>query len=75
MSGDRAMFRLQTPTFGCGPRSRILHWRTRIVEEAKIKMRKGRPCKCSKCNPLPGAAGYTRVPIMDRREDREADPG
>ena len=41
----------------------FLHWpEQRIVQEAKIKMRKGRPCKVlESINPQPGAAGYTRV--------------
>ena len=41
----------------------FLHWpEQRIVEEAKIRMRKGRPCKVlESVNPRRGAAGYTRV--------------
>jgi hypothetical protein len=41
----------------------FLHWpEQRIVQEARIKMRKGRPCKVlESINPRPGAAGYTRV--------------
>ncbi len=41
----------------------FLHWpQQRIVEEAKIKMRKGRPCKVlESVNPQPAAKGYTRV--------------
>jgi len=41
----------------------FLHWpEQRIVHEAKIKMRKSRPCKVlESINPQPGAAGYTRL--------------
>lgn len=41
----------------------FLHWpEQRIVEEAKVRMRKGRPCKVlESINPRPGAEGYVRV--------------
>ena len=41
----------------------FLHWpEQRIVHEAKIKMRKGRPCHVlESIDPGPNAAGYTRV--------------
>jgi len=41
----------------------FLHWpEQRIVYEAKIKMRKSRPCNVlESINPRPNAAGYTRV--------------
>jgi len=41
----------------------FLHWpQQRIVEEAKIRMRKGRPCRVlESINTSPGATGYTRV--------------
>jgi hypothetical protein len=40
-----------------------LHWpEHRIVEEARIRMRKGRPCRVLESrNPDPAALGYTRV--------------
>jgi hypothetical protein len=50
-----------------------LHWpEQRIVEEAKIRMRKGRPCKVlESINPRPGAAGYTRVRSWIDTEKRQ----
>ena len=41
----------------------FLHWpQQRLVEEARIRMRKGRPCKVlESVNPASNAAGYTRV--------------
>jgi hypothetical protein len=41
----------------------FLHWpEHRLVEETKLRMRKGRPCKVlESVNPRPGAVGYTRV--------------
>lgn len=48
----------------------FLHWpEHRIVEEARIRMRKGRPCRVLESrNPLPGARGYTRVLAWIDRE-------
>src|SRR5947207_4539217 len=50
-----------------------LHWpEQRIVEEAKIRMRKGRPCKVlESINPRPGALGYTRVRSWIDAEKRQ----
>jgi hypothetical protein len=47
-----------------------LHWpEHRIVEELRIKMRKGRPCQVlESLNPSPGAGGYTRVRSWVDRE-------
>ncbi len=51
----------------------FLHWpEQRIVEEAKIRMRKGRPCKVlESINPRPGATGYTRVRSWIDAEKRQ----
>ena len=64
MSGDRAMVPFANSDFWLADLGlEFLHWpKQRIVEEAKIKMRKGRPCKVlESVNPHPGGAGYTRV--------------
>ena len=64
LSGDRAMVPFANSDFWLADLGlEFLHWpKQRIVEEAKIKMRKGRPCKVlESVNPHPGAAGYTRV--------------
>src|SRR5207244_6557148 len=64
MSGDRAMVPFANSDFWLADLGlEFLHWpKQRIVEEAKIKMRKGRPCKVlESVNPRPGATGYTRV--------------
>jgi len=64
LSGDRAMVPFANSDFWLADLGlEFLHWpKQRIVEEAKIKMRKGRPCKVlESVNPHPGAAGYARV--------------
>lgn len=64
LAGDQAMIPFAGSDFWLADLGlEFLHWpRQRIVEEAKIKMRKGRPCKVlESINPQPGASGYTRV--------------
>jgi hypothetical protein len=64
LSGDQAMVPFANSDFWLADLGlEFLHWpEQRIVEEARIKMRKSRPCKVlESANPRPGAAGYTRV--------------
>ena len=64
LSGDKAMVPFGNSDFWLADLGlEFLHWpEQRIVEEAKIKMRKGRSCKVlESTNPRPGATGYTRV--------------
>ena len=64
LTGDKAMGPFADSDFWLADLGlEFLHWpEQRIVEEAKIKMRKGRPCKVlESVNPRPGAVGYTRV--------------
>ena len=64
LSGDKAMASFANSDFWLADLGlEFLHWpQQRIVEEAKIKMRKGRPCKVlESINPHQDAAGYTRV--------------
>lgn len=64
ISGDQAMTPYAGSDFWLADLGlEFLHWpQHRIVEEARIKMRKGRPCKVlESINPQPGAKGYTRV--------------
>jgi Outer membrane lipoprotein-sorting protein len=64
LSGDMAMIPFGHSDFWIADLGmEFLHWpEQRLVEEARIKMRKGRPCKVlESTNPRPGAAGYIRV--------------
>jgi hypothetical protein len=64
VSGDQAMVPFVNSDFWLADLGlEFLHWpEQRIVEEAKIRMRKGRPCKVlESVNPQPNASGYTRV--------------
>jgi len=64
LSGDTAMVPFGHSDFWIADLGmEFLHWpEQRLVQEARIKMRKGRPCKVlESTNPRPGAAGYTRV--------------
>lgn len=64
VAGDKAMIPFANSDFWLADLGlEFLHWPgQRIVHEAKIKMRKGRPCKVlESVNPQPDAAGYTRV--------------
>jgi len=64
VSGDQAMIPYAGSDFWLADLGlEFLHWpQHRIVEEARIKMRKGRPCKVlESVNPAPDARGYTRV--------------
>jgi len=64
LTGDEAMVPFANSDFWLADLGlEFLHWpEQRIVEEAKIKMRKGRSCKVlESINPRAGAAGYTRV--------------
>jgi hypothetical protein len=64
VAGDKAMIPFANSDFWLADLGlEFLHWPgQRIVHEAKIKMRKGRPCKVlESVNPRPEAAGYTRV--------------
>jgi hypothetical protein len=62
--GDRAMISFAGTDFWLADLGREFLWwpEHRMVEEARIKMRKGRPCKVLESrNPRPDAKGYTRV--------------
>ena len=64
LAGDQAMTPFAGSDFWLADLGlEFLHWpQQRIVEEARIKMRKGRPCRVlESVNPQPGAKGYTRV--------------
>jgi hypothetical protein len=64
VTGDKAMVPFGNSDFWLADLGlEYLHWpEQRIVHEAKIKMRKGRPCKVlESINTRPAAAGYTRV--------------
>jgi Outer membrane lipoprotein-sorting protein len=64
LTGDQAMAPFANSDFWLADLGlEFLHWpEQRIVEEAHIRMRKGRPCKVlESINSTPGAAGYTRV--------------
>jgi hypothetical protein len=64
LSGDKAMVPFANSDFWLADLGlEFLHWpQQRMVKEAKIKMRKGRPCQViESVNPQPGASGYTRV--------------
>jgi len=64
LSGDKAMVPFANSDFWLADFGlEFLHWpQQRIVEETKIRMRKGRPCKVlESVNSQPNAAGYTRV--------------
>jgi hypothetical protein len=63
-TGDQAMVPFAASDFWLADLGlEFLHWpEQRIVHEAKIKMRKSRPCQVlESINPRPNAAGYTRV--------------
>ncbi|HKS36124.1 MAG TPA: outer membrane lipoprotein-sorting protein [Verrucomicrobiae bacterium] len=71
LTGDKAMVPFAGSDFWLADFGlEFLHWpQQRIVEEAKIRMRKGRPCKVlESANPQPNAAGYTRVRSWIDRE-------
>jgi len=64
LTGDQAMIPFAGADFWLADLGREFLWwpEHRIVEEARIKMRKGRPCKVLESrNPQPDAKGYTRV--------------
>ena len=64
LTGDKAMVPFANSDFWLADLGlEFLHWpEQRIVHEAKIKMRKSRPCNVlESINPGPNAAGYTRV--------------
>lgn len=64
IAGDKAMIPFANSDFWLADLGlEFLHWPgQRIVHEAKIKMRKGRPCKVlESVNSRSDAAGYTRV--------------
>ena len=64
LTGDPAMIPFAGTDFWLADLGRGFLWwpQHRLVEEAKIKMRKGRPCKVLESrNPQPNAKGYTRV--------------
>jgi len=64
LAGDEAMVPFANSDFWLADLGlEFLHWpEQRIVHEAKIKMRKSRPCNVlESINPRPNAAGYTRV--------------
>ena len=64
LGGDQAMVPFAQSDFWLADLGlEFLHWpEQRLVHEAKIKMRKGRPCHVlESINPQPNAAGYTRV--------------
>ena len=63
-AGDKAMVPFANSDFWLADLGlEFLHWpEQRIVHEARIKMRKSRPCNVlESINPRPNAAGYTRV--------------
>lgn len=71
LSGDKAMVPFANSDFWLADFGlEFLHWpQQRIVEETKIRMRKGRPCKVlESVNPQPNAVGYTRVRSWIDRE-------
>ena len=64
LAGDTAMVPFANSDFWLADLGlEFLHWpEQRIVHEARIKMRKGRPCNVlESINPRPNAEGYTRV--------------
>jgi hypothetical protein len=64
LTGDQAMIPFAGADFWLADLGREFLWwpEHRIVEEARIKMRKGRPCKVLESrNPQADAKGYTRV--------------
>ncbi len=64
LAGDQAMIPFANSDFWLADLGlEFLHWpEQRIVHEARIKMRKSRPCHVlESINPRPNAAGYTRV--------------
>jgi hypothetical protein len=64
LAGDKAMVPFANSDFWLADLGlEFLQWpEQRIVKEAKIKMRKSRPCKVlESINPNPGVQGYTRV--------------
>jgi len=64
LAGDEAMVPFANSDFWLADLGlEFLHWpEQRIVHEAKIKMRKSRPCNVlESINPRPNASGYTRV--------------
>jgi hypothetical protein len=64
LAGDEAMVPFAKSDFWLADLGlEFLHWpEQRIVHEARIKMRKSRPCNVlESINPRPNAAGYTRV--------------
>ena len=64
LAGDKAMVPFANSDFWLADLGlEFLHWpEQRIVHEARIKMRKSRPCNVlESINPKPNAAGYTRV--------------
>jgi Outer membrane lipoprotein-sorting protein len=64
LAGDKAMVPFANSDFWLADLGlEFLHWpEQRIVHEAKIKMRKSRPCNVlESIDPRPNAAGYTRV--------------
>jgi hypothetical protein len=64
LAGDKAMVPFANSDFWLADLGlEFLHWpEQRLVHEAKIKMRKSRPCNVlESINPRPDAAGYTRV--------------
>ncbi len=74
LSGDKAMIPFAKSDFWLADLGlEFLHWpEQRLVEDARIKMRKGRPCKVlESINPRPDAAGYTRVRSWIDAEKRQ----
>jgi outer membrane lipoprotein-sorting protein len=74
LSGDKAMVPFANSDFWLADFGlEFLHWpQQRIVEETKIRMRKGRPCKVlESVNPQPNAIGYTRVRSWIDTETRQ----
>jgi len=74
LAGDQAMVPFGRSDFWITDLGlEFLHWpEQRIVEEAKIKMRKGRPCKVlESVKPRAEAAGYTRVRSWVDAEKRQ----
>jgi len=64
LAGDKAMVPFANSDFWLADLGlEFLHWpEQRIVHEARIKMRKSRPCNVlESINPRPDASGYTRV--------------
>ncbi len=74
LTGDQAMIPFANSEFWLADLGlEFLHWpEQRLVDEAKIKMRKGRPCRVlESINPRPGAPGYMRVRCWIDAEKRQ----